>query len=233
MVAVDQGVTAPTAYVLSNDQENYGYLGAKWLFDKLGGKGNIIYMRGIEGVPADTDRDKGFKRALTEYPNIKVAKETFTGWDITKGAQQIQDIFSAGTQFDGVWTSGIDASVIDAFKTAKQQFMPIVGADNNAFVALPRQREGQRPCRRRRHQPAAGGRRGRRAGAEGAQRPGADRPRREAHAGGVGQHDGRGAADDEGRLRQDARSVLRGQLPIPDWTTYDKAQLVACKGPGE
>ena len=134
VVAVDQGVTAPTAYVLSNDQENYGYLGAKWLFDKLGGKGNVIYMRGIEGVPADTDRDKGFKRALTEYPNIKVAKETFTGWDITKGAQQIQDIFSAGTQFDGVWTSGIDASVIDAFKTAKQQFKPIVGADNNAFV---------------------------------------------------------------------------------------------------
>ena len=90
VVAVDQGVTAPTAYVLSNDQENYGYLGAKWLFDKLGGKGNVIYMRGIEGVPADTDRDKGFKRALTEYPNIKVAKETFTGWDITKGAQQIR-----------------------------------------------------------------------------------------------------------------------------------------------
>ena len=68
-----------SAYVLSNDQENYGYLGAKWLFDKLGGTGNVVYMRGIDGVPADTARDTGFKRALAEFPNIKVVKETFTG----------------------------------------------------------------------------------------------------------------------------------------------------------
>jgi ribose transport system substrate-binding protein len=56
VVAVDQAVTEPSAYVLSNDQENYGYLGAKWLFEKLGGTGKVVYMRGIDGVPADTAR---------------------------------------------------------------------------------------------------------------------------------------------------------------------------------
>ncbi len=66
MVAVDSPVTDPNAYILSNDQENYGYLGAKWLFEQLGGKGDVVYMRGIAGVQADTDRDTGFKRALAE-----------------------------------------------------------------------------------------------------------------------------------------------------------------------
>jgi len=136
VVAVDQAVTEPSAYVLSNDQVQYGYLGAKWLFDKLGGKGNVVYMRGIQGAQADTDRDSGFKKALAEYPNIKVVKEVFTGWSQATAAQQIQDIFNAGTPIDGVWTSGIDNTIVSAFKTANKKFVPIVGADNNEFVGF-------------------------------------------------------------------------------------------------
>jgi ribose transport system substrate-binding protein len=135
VVAVDQAVTEPSAYVLSNDQENYGYLGAKWLFDKLDGSGKVIYMRGIDGVPADSDRDKGFKRALAEFSGIEVVKEVFTGWDPATGAQQIQDIFSSGIEFDGIWTSGIDIPIVEAFKSANREFVPIVGADNNKFVS--------------------------------------------------------------------------------------------------
>ena len=64
VVAVDQGVTQEGTYLLSNDQVQYGYLGAKWLFDKLGGKGTVYYMRGLAGHPADTDRHIGFEQAL-------------------------------------------------------------------------------------------------------------------------------------------------------------------------
>ena len=127
-----QAVTEPSAYVLSNDQENYGYLGAKWLFEKLGGTGDVVYMRGIDGVPADLDRHKGFERARAEFPGIKVVKEVFTGWDPAVGAQQIQDIFSSGIAFDGIWTSGIDIPIVEAFKSANRDFVPIVGADNNS-----------------------------------------------------------------------------------------------------
>src|SRR5579885_1839504 len=134
VVAVDQSVTEPSAYVLSNDQEQYGYLGAKWLFEQLHGQGNVVYMRGIKGAPADTDRDHGFRRALAEYPNIKIVAETFTNWSQAPAAQQIQDLFNAGTKIDGIWTSGIDAVIVDAYKTAKKPFVPIVGADNNKFV---------------------------------------------------------------------------------------------------
>jgi ribose transport system substrate-binding protein len=135
VVAIDAPVTAPGAFNLSNDQEQYAYLGAKWLFEQMKGTGDVVYMRGIAGHPADTDRDKGFKKAMAEYPNIKIAKETVTKWDQATAVTQINDILSSGLKFDGIWTSGIDNVIVDALKTAKHPFVPIVGADNAGFVS--------------------------------------------------------------------------------------------------
>jgi ribose transport system substrate-binding protein len=133
VVAVDQAVTAEGAYLLANNQEEYGYLGAKWLFEQLGGSGNVVYMRGAAGATADTDRDTGFKRALDEFPDIEVVAEVQTGWDQATGAQQINDIIASGQEFDGVWTSGIDNVIVDALVDA-DMLVPVVGADNAGFV---------------------------------------------------------------------------------------------------
>ena len=100
----------------------------------MGKKGDVVYMRGIAGHPADTDRDTGFKKALAEYPDIKVAKEVVTKWDPATAVSQINDIMSSGVKFDGIWTSGVDSSIVDAMKTANHALVPIVGADNAGFV---------------------------------------------------------------------------------------------------
>ncbi|MEM7694149.1 MAG: ABC transporter substrate-binding protein [Pseudomonadota bacterium] len=134
VVAVDAGVTAEGAYILSNNQEEYAYLGAKWLFEQLDGSGDVVYMRGIAGVSADTDRDNGFKRALAEFPGINVVHEVFTGWQQDQGKQQMFDFLATGIPFDGVWTSGIDNVIVDAFVESGAPLVPIVGADNAGFV---------------------------------------------------------------------------------------------------
>ena len=131
VVAVDQAVTAPDAYVATNDQVAYGRLGAQWLADKLGGKGNVLYMRGIDGVPADSDRDKGFQEVMSKNPDIKV-KEVFTGWDFTKGGDIAVQELNSGN-YDGIWTSGIDNVIVDAL-VAADKLVPVVGADNAGFV---------------------------------------------------------------------------------------------------
>jgi len=133
VVAVDQAVTADGAYLLANNQEEYGYLGATWLFEQLGGEGQVVYMRGAAGATADTDRDTGFQRALEENPGIEVVAEVATGWDQATGAQQINDIIASGQEFDGVWTSGIDNVIVDALVEA-DMVVPVVGADNAGFV---------------------------------------------------------------------------------------------------
>jgi ribose transport system substrate-binding protein len=134
VVAVDQAVSAPEAYVLTNDQVAYAKVGAKWLFDKLGGKGNVVEMRGIDGVPADADRHQGFTEVLKDYPNITVVSSVFSGWALNKTAQATKDLLASGKPIDGIWTSGIDSTVVDAYKTAQKPFVPVVGADNNGFI---------------------------------------------------------------------------------------------------
>lgn len=134
VVAVDQAVSAPEAFVATNDQVAYGRLGGEWLAKAIGGKGNVVEMRGIAGVPADDDRHKGFTEAVSKYPDIKVVKEIFTGWDFSKGGQQALDLLNSSTKIDGIWTSGIDYTVVNAFKTLKKTPVPVVGADNNEFL---------------------------------------------------------------------------------------------------
>lgn len=132
-VAVDQAVTSEQAYNVTNDQREYGRLGAEWLFEQLGGEGNVAEMRGIDGAPADTARHEGFTEALEQYPDINVVAETFTGWDFTQGGQQALELLNT-EDLDGVWTSGIDYTVVNAMETANVDYIPVVGADNNEFL---------------------------------------------------------------------------------------------------
>ncbi len=133
VVVVDNAVTSDAAYLVSNDQAAYGELGARWLFETMGGQGNVAYMRGIDGVGADTLRDEGFQAALSEYPDINIVSEVFTDWSPTTGAQQALEIITT-QQVDGIWTSGIDYPVVEQFQAAGLPYVPIVGADNNAFI---------------------------------------------------------------------------------------------------
>jgi ribose transport system substrate-binding protein len=231
VVAVDQAVTEPSAYILSNNQEEYAYIGAKWLFETMGGKGAVVYMRGAAGAGADNDRDKGFKRALAEFPEISVASEVFTGWQQDQGKQQINDLIAAGTSFQGIWTSGIDNVIVDALVESGAPMVPVVGADNAGFVGQLSSVDGL-------------------VGAA-VTNPGS--------VGGAGVAlalqilNGTMPAEktvlvdpvlwanntDEGKAL-----IAAGQNPslspewpvsvsIPGWTTYSMDQIIACKGPGE
>ena len=117
VISVDAPVTAPSAYFVSNNQVEYGEVGARWLFEALGGEGKVVYMHGIDGHPADVDRDTGFQAVLADYPGIEIVAETYTGWDPSVGAQQALEILST-EEVDGIWTSGIDYTVVEQFGVA-------------------------------------------------------------------------------------------------------------------
>ena len=230
VVAIDAPVSAEGAYNLSNDQEEYAYLGAKWLFEKLGGKGNVVYMRGAAGHPADNDRDKGFKKALAENPDIKVVAETQTGWDQKTGTDQINEILSAGTEFDGVWTSGIDNVIVEALQKANH-LVPVVGADNAGFVEQLLTIDGFEGAAVT-NPPAVGG-----AGVVlGEQILAGDKPEsKDVHVTPELWEN----TTDEGKAKLKAAQIEGLPdiwplgLTVKDWTTYEPEAVVACKGPGE
>jgi len=231
VVAVDQGVNQADAYLMSNDQEAYGYLGAKWLFEQLGGEGNVVYQRGIAGAQADTDRDTGFKRALAENPGITVVAEQATNWDPATAVQQIGEFLAGGQPVDGVWTSGVDSSIVSAFKTAGKPYVPIVGADNSEFVSQLINEDGlvgaavTNPA-------AVGG-----AGVALALRVLNGEPPAEQQQLLTPEvwdnQTPEGKASLEGAVDPSIDPLWPLNISIPDWTTYTKEQLLACKGPGE
>jgi ribose transport system substrate-binding protein len=231
VVAVDQAVTEPSAYVISNNQEDYAYLGAKWLFEQLGGKGGVVYMRGAAGASADSDRDKGFKRALAEYPGIKVVHEVFTGWQQDQGKQQILDFIATGTKFDGIWTSGIDNVIVDALVESGGALVPVVGADNAGFVGQLSSVKGLKGAAVT-NPGSIGG-----AGVTLALKIlGGEKPAKQTT---LVQPELWENVSDAGKakLAKAADPSLSPEWPvsisIPDWTTYSKDQIIGCKGPGE
>lgn len=231
VVAVDQTVTEPTAYIISNNQEDYAYLGAKWLFQTLGGKGDVVYMRGAAGASADSDRDKGFKKALAEFPDIKVAHEVFTGWQQDQGKQQILDFIATGTPFNGIWTSGIDNVIVDALVESQTPLVPVVGADNAGFVGQLNSVEGLKGAAVT-NPGSIGG-----AGVTLAlQILEGKKPEQQTVL--VEPQLWENTTDEgKAKLKAAADPSLSPEWPvsisIPEWTTYTKEQIVACKGPGE
>jgi len=139
-VSVDSYVTDPNTWNLYNNQIKYAELGAKWLFDQIGGSGTVWYTRGLAGHPADSDRDIGFKNVLKDYPNIKIVPDSngvFTGWDPATATQLGNDFIASGQydQIDGIWASGMANYLVDDIKAANKPFVPIADADIGAFVA--------------------------------------------------------------------------------------------------
>jgi ribose transport system substrate-binding protein len=224
VVSVDSSVTAPSAFVVTNDQVAWGRLGAQWIADQIGGKGKILYMRGIEGVQADIDRDKGFTEVMSKYPGITY-KTVWTGWDYTKGGEIALQEFSA-TDYDAVWTTGADFTVVNAIEAAGKKLVPVIGQDSNEFL----------------HQLMGG-------------KPGAlvTNP---AVIGGVGMTvalqsiNGQNptkltllnpqvwdAKNNMAQLQKYYQANLDGTssvaIDVPPYTTYTPEQLHACKGPGE
>jgi ribose transport system substrate-binding protein len=231
VIAVDAAVTAPGAYNLSNDQEQYAYLGATWLFKAMGGKGAVVYMRGIAGHPADTDRDTGFQRALKENPGITIANTAVTKWDPVTATQQINDIMSAGTKFDGIWTSGVDSNIVDALKAANHPYVPIVGADNAGFVTQLLKEPGLKGAAVT--NPASIGGAGVTLALQilGGKTPATTTVHVTPEL--WSNEDDAGKA----KLTAAADATLPPTWPlgltIQDWTTYTKPELIACKGPGD
>lgn len=227
VVAVDSAVTSPDAYNVTNDQVEYGRLGGEALGKLLNGTGNVVEMRGIPGVPADTDRHTGFTEALKSYPGIKVVQEVNTGWDFSKAGQQALDLLNSSTKVDGIWTSGTDYTVVNAFKTLSKPPVPVIGADENGFI-------GQLL-----NEPAVKG-------------AVVTNP---AVIGGVGTAIALDALSgktvdkktvlkpelwyktDTAKLKAnyvaDRQPTFSAATQVKPWTTYTNEQLAACKGPGE
>ena len=183
-------------------------------------------------MPADADRHEGFTEALKDNPDIKVVASVFTGWSPDKAAQQMKELLASGKQIDGVWTSGTDKNVIDAYKAANLKYVPVVGADNNGFMGQEIEMKDAGVVGINVTNPPAVGGAGLSVALDilaGKTHPQSD----PSCAGSLRQLNSGGAGVAQGALRSEGGPNLAAYSPVKPYTHYAVAQEKDCKGPGE
>lgn len=95
VVCFDTTVDSDLVYNVNTDQFEYGRLLAQSLADRMGGEGNILWIKGIEGNQVTLDRTEGMQSVLDNYPGIKVLGDGYGKWDDSTTASVMSNLMSA------------------------------------------------------------------------------------------------------------------------------------------
>ena len=85
-------VTDDSLYVtmIGADFVEEGRRAAKYLVEKIGGKGNVVELMGTMGSAPQIDRKKGFEEVIAKYPDIKVIESQTGDFTRVKGKEVME-----------------------------------------------------------------------------------------------------------------------------------------------
>jgi ribose transport system substrate-binding protein len=124
------------------DNKQCGRNAAKYIGDRLGGKGQVAVLRSYVGIPIDLDRYNGFAEVLkADYPGIKILVEGDGEFNQEAGRKAMSNILPAYPKIDAVYTQDDEAAVgaLTEIRSAKRtdiQFVTGMGGSNSAFKAM-------------------------------------------------------------------------------------------------
>jgi ribose transport system substrate-binding protein len=123
VTVVDRGLTdtsAQDAYV-AGDNTAFGKLPAEYLAKQMGGKGNIVALRGIP-TTLDNERWAAFESVMKQYPDIKILDAKYANWNRDDAFKVMQDYLTRFKHIDAVWAADDDmmVGVLKAIDQAKR-----------------------------------------------------------------------------------------------------------------
>jgi len=106
-------------YVAGNNPE-LGRVAASYMKEKLGGKGDIVVIRGLP-IPIDEQRVNAFNEGI-KGTDIKVIDSQFGNWSRDDAFKVMQDFLTKHPHIDAVWCQDDDmaVAVLEAIKQAKR-----------------------------------------------------------------------------------------------------------------
>jgi len=112
-VVVDRGLTDPAAQdaYVAGDNPGFGRVAAEFMGKQLGGRGNIVVLRGIPTV-IDNQRVEAFEAAMkSKYPGVRILDKKFGNWNRDDAFKVMQDYLIRFPKIDAVWASDDDMAV--------------------------------------------------------------------------------------------------------------------------
>lgn len=104
VIILDQRIETKnyTAYI-GGDNYRIGQEVARYIANRLEGKGNIVELRGRTESLTDIQRDQGFKDVLASYPNLHIVAEDRADFDTQLAQQKMSEIIGLGHAIDIVF----------------------------------------------------------------------------------------------------------------------------------
>jgi ribose transport system substrate-binding protein len=124
------------------DNPGGGRNAAKYIGDRLGGKGQIAVLRSYVGTPIDLQRYNGFMDVLKkDYPGIKILVEGDGEFNQEAGLKAMSNILPAYPKIDAVYTQDDEAAVgaLTAIGNANRkdiQFITGFGGSKTAYSLM-------------------------------------------------------------------------------------------------
>jgi ribose transport system substrate-binding protein len=139
VTVVDRGLTdasAQDAYV-AGDNPGFGKVSGEYMAKALGGKGNVVVLRGIPTV-IDNQRVDAFMAVMKNHADIKVLDAKHGNWNRDDAFKVMQDFLTRFKQIDAVWASDDDMAVgvQKAIAQAKRSDIKLVlgGAGSKEYI---------------------------------------------------------------------------------------------------
>ncbi|PXY27902.1 sugar ABC transporter substrate-binding protein [Prauserella muralis] len=106
---------------------------ARALFDEVGGSGTIIHVPGQKGSSADNQRTAGLRKALRDYPDIKLVTASPGDWTSEAARISFTNILPSVRDFAGVFAQNDSeaAGVIAALDSRGIKGKVVTGFDGN------------------------------------------------------------------------------------------------------
>lgn len=131
VINVDRNAAgAPGDTFIASDSVKSAYNVCKYIFQKAGGKGDMIIVHGQKGTTPEVDRTKGCQEALKEFPGIKVVAQQWSKmWSQDEGFQLTQNMLQAHPEAKIVWGQA------DALALGAAQAVKVANPDHKIWVA--------------------------------------------------------------------------------------------------
>jgi ribose transport system substrate-binding protein len=139
VTVVDRGLTDPNAQnaYVAGDNPGFGKVAGEYMAKALGGKGNVVILRGIPTV-IDNERVDAFNAVIKGHPDIKVLDAKHGNWNRDDAFKVMQDYLTRFKQIDAVWASDDDMAVgvQKAIAQAKRSDVKLVlgGAGSKDYI---------------------------------------------------------------------------------------------------
>lgn len=119
VVVYDAIATEPCAYRLTFDFKQLGTIAANFVAKELGGKGNVLEIRGLAGTSVEGDIHDAVVETLAAYPDIKIVGSVYGAWNNTDAQREVAGLLPTLPEIDAVIGQGGDGwGAYQAFKSA-------------------------------------------------------------------------------------------------------------------